>query len=61
MHRRSLLALLAAILFLPLGGGSAASDGDAPIHADILKHLDSIRSELVSVNQDIWTYGPTPS
>src|SRR5215469_12225334 len=27
-----------------------------PIQEDIFKHLDSIRADLVSVNQDIWNF-----
>ncbi len=30
--------------------------GEHPLQDDILKHLDSIRAELVSCNQDIWAY-----
>jgi aminobenzoyl-glutamate utilization protein B len=57
MHRYSFLAWIAFVLLLPLGRGQEAPVGDpTPIQADMIKHLDSIRGELVAVNQDIWTY-----
>ena len=57
MYRYSFLAAMTFMLFLPLGRGQDASDGPTtPIQADVLKHLDSIRGELVSINQEIWTY-----
>src|SRR5579871_1754639 len=37
--------------------GSAAEPVPAtPIQEEILEHLDSLREEMVSVNQDIWNY-----
>src|SRR5262245_13870506 len=57
MHRNSFLAWFAFVFLLPLGRGQEAQVEDpTPIQTEMIKHLDSIRSELVSVNQDIWTY-----
>src|SRR5262249_29731597 len=35
---------------------NAAEPAATPVQTDMLKHLDTIREELVSVNQDIWAY-----
>src|SRR5579862_2569885 len=40
-----------------LSVGNAEGPGEAtPIQVDLIKYLDSIRPELVSANQDIWTF-----
>ena len=40
-----------------LAGGKAEGPWEAtPIQVDLIKYLDSIRPELVSANQDIWTF-----
>lgn len=58
MMRCALILLLAAI-------GSLAFDSTArsaepaeltPIQRDMVRHLDSLRPDLVAMNQDIWTY-----
>lgn len=48
-----------AILILLAAGwpnGNAAEPATTPIQQDLLTHLDSIRDDLVSVNQDIWSF-----
>src|SRR5690242_15581848 len=55
---RRLATILAAIAFLascPLDHAADQPAG-ANIDVDVLKFLDSIESDLVSCNQDIWTY-----
>src|SRR5712691_8615604 len=46
------------LVILAIGMTVQADDppAHAPIEADMVKHLDSIRDELVTVNQDIWTF-----
>jgi aminobenzoyl-glutamate utilization protein B len=40
-----------------LSGGKAEGPGEGtPIQVDLIKYLDSIRPDLVSANQDIWTF-----
>ena len=57
--------LIAFMLIQPLsGGGGEKASGKptkdsavvTPIEAEMIKYLDSIRPELVSANQDIWTF-----
>src|SRR6476660_9818505 len=49
-------------ILLVLAGAFAATPNDntaqpgADIEKDLLKYLDSIESDLVACNQDIWTY-----
>jgi aminobenzoyl-glutamate utilization protein B len=45
-----------AILALVGAGWLCGPASAAPVHDSIVKHLDSIRADLVSVNQDIWTF-----
>src|SRR5947209_12267415 len=37
-------------------GTFAADPAPAPVQQDMLKHLDSLRGELVAMNQDIWAF-----
>src|SRR5437588_44826 len=53
----------ATLVLIGVGWLSSAHQGTAaepmtttPIQEDILKHLDSIHGDLVSVNQDIWNF-----
>jgi aminobenzoyl-glutamate utilization protein B len=49
--------LFAASWLWCLPSSSAAEPATAtPIQKDMIKYLDSIRTDLVSVNQDIWTF-----
>ncbi len=54
------LAVLAALLALidqPAARDPAPSaDSQPPAQADAIRHIDALRPELVSMNQDIWTY-----
>ena len=53
----AILVLVSISWFASTPGGSAADPATpSSIEGDILKHLDSLQSDLVSVNQDIWTY-----
>jgi len=56
--RRLGVGLGAATVLGSLGGGGAAAEGTGltPVQADIVRSLDALRGELVSVNQDIWTF-----
>jgi aminobenzoyl-glutamate utilization protein B len=57
MRYRTVLALAAATCLGLVGSGHAADPAPAgTVQDDILTYLDSIRGDLVSVNQDIWTY-----
>lgn len=53
--RSWLLLALAGILWQSHASRALAAE-PAAIQDDVLKHLDSIRDDLVSINQDIWTY-----
>lgn len=53
MSRMSMLVGLVAIGLL--AGVQAQRPGEPNIHDDIVKHLDSMRPELVTINQEIWT------
>src|SRR6516162_7762753 len=57
MHR-CLLPLLVVAICLAFTPNKNAADQPAAtsIDDDIIKHLDSLRDELVEVNQDIWTF-----
>ena len=38
-------------------GVAARADEKLPAtHADMIRHLDELRPELVKINQDIWTF-----
>jgi aminobenzoyl-glutamate utilization protein B len=55
MTSRTTLLLVAAVwLWSARPGG--ADDRPTPLQEEMIKYLDSIRGELVSVNQDIWTF-----
>jgi aminobenzoyl-glutamate utilization protein B len=57
MCRRAFLILVSAIgLALAPGGTTADSPGPPSVQEDVGKYLDSIQSDLVSVNQDIWNF-----
>jgi aminobenzoyl-glutamate utilization protein B len=57
MRYWAILVLLAAGWLGAASGGNAADlAGTTPVQDDLIKYLDSIRADLVSVNQDIWTY-----
>src|SRR5207244_1894334 len=57
MHHWATLVLIGAGWLSLATIGNAAPPATTPaIHEEILKHLDSVRSELVSVNQDIWNF-----
>lgn len=55
-----LWVMLAVPCLLPVPPRAIAADPppapNTPLQDDILKHLDSIRADLVSCNQDIWAY-----
>jgi aminobenzoyl-glutamate utilization protein B len=53
MRYLTVLALVGAGWLLPAGGGRAA---DPAVRDDVIKYLDSVRADLVSVNQDIWNF-----
>jgi aminobenzoyl-glutamate utilization protein B len=51
------LLLPAALLFvLPPAGPAAEPPALAPLEQDMVRYLDSLRDDLVAVNQDIWAY-----
>jgi len=53
----AILVLIASGWLWCLAGEKAADPPAAtPVQDDMTKYLDSIRGDLVSVNQDIWTY-----
>jgi aminobenzoyl-glutamate utilization protein B len=55
--RLGTLSLLAGACVLLSAQASRAADAAlTPIQQGALQHLDSIRAELVAVNQDIWTF-----
>jgi aminobenzoyl-glutamate utilization protein B len=63
MRSLTMLALTASLLWHIPGGDAGAPKPPAkqnlkttPIQAEMLEYLDSIRGELVAVNQDIWTF-----
>ena len=58
MMHRNLLPLLAVATCLALtpNKNAAGQPAATSIDDDIVKHLDSLRDELVEVNQDIWTF-----
>jgi aminobenzoyl-glutamate utilization protein B len=51
-----LVVLGASWLESAQGGNAADLAATTPVQDDLIKYLDSIRADLVSVNQDIWTY-----
>src|SRR5688572_14579934 len=53
-HFAALLFLLAVVGLTP-GGDAKKSPTSTPIQQEMLLHLDSLRDELVTVNQEIWT------
>src|SRR5262245_16633560 len=53
MRRWAVLVLFGAGWLL---SASAAGAADPPVKDDAIKHLDSIRGDLVSCNQDIWEF-----
>jgi aminobenzoyl-glutamate utilization protein B len=55
-NRATLILLGASWLFAGQWGQAAEPEKLAPVQEDILKYLDSIRPDLVSVNQDIWNF-----
>ena len=56
MHRYLIPLLLVAIGLAFTPSENVADQPAASIDDDIVKHLDSLRGELIDVNQDIWTY-----
>jgi aminobenzoyl-glutamate utilization protein B len=57
MRRLTLFALTAICLLVACRTAPAdESPRQTPIQQDILRQLDDLRTELVAVNQDIWTY-----
>jgi aminobenzoyl-glutamate utilization protein B len=56
--RRLTLLVLAIVCFLGacLAAPADESEKRTPLQQDILRHLDELRTDLVAVNQDIWTY-----
>src|SRR5262245_9983567 len=54
LMRHTLLGLLLVLVLFT--SGRAAEPANTPIQDDVLKHLDSIRADLVACNQDIWAY-----
>jgi aminobenzoyl-glutamate utilization protein B len=54
MPYRAILVVLAACGASSLS--AAAPAATTPVQDEMIKYLDSIRSDLVSVNQDIWTF-----
>jgi len=54
--RLSITVALAASLVLPAVARAADAPEPTPIQQEMIKHLDSLRADLVAVNQDIWTY-----
>src|SRR5262245_8949228 len=53
MGRLTSLAVLLACTSLT---SAAEPKGPTPLQQDLLRYLDGLRPELVTVNQDIWTY-----
>lgn len=57
MHCWTTLVLIGVGWLSFVQGGTAAEPmTTTPLQKDICKHLDSLRGELVSVNQDIWNF-----
>src|SRR5437899_935902 len=55
MRHLAILVLFACLGYLPSAGADDAAPL-TPLQTDMTKFLDSIRAELVSANQDIWTF-----
>jgi aminobenzoyl-glutamate utilization protein B len=55
-HTVVLFSLACGSLLVRVPAENAADESTAAVQAEILKYLDARRSELVSVNQDIWTF-----
>lgn len=53
--RYATLAVL-AVACCALGGRAGDAPALTPIEADMIRHLDSLRDELVAVNQEIWNF-----
>ncbi len=51
----SILIGVAGLCFVP-DGSAADPVPPTPVQEEILKHVDSLREEMVSVNQDIWNF-----
>jgi aminobenzoyl-glutamate utilization protein B len=56
MRRWSVLVLAGVLWLWPAGRGNAADPAARSVPDDVVQCLDALRGELVSVNQDIWTY-----
>lgn len=55
MRARTFLALAMFLAWVNLAEAAEPAEL-SPVQRDLVSHLDAIRSELVDVNQDIWTY-----
>lgn len=49
-------AVIATVVCVLSGLRAGDPPAVTPVQADMLKHLDSIRAELIDVNQDIWSF-----
>src|SRR5262245_59113742 len=56
MRYSAVLVLVTAGWLGAVPVGRAADPAAAAVQEDVLKYLDSIRPDLVSVNQDIWDF-----
>src|SRR5689334_9186023 len=56
MRRLTPLTPAALLLALLPAGPAAEPPALAPVEQDLVGYLDSLRDELVAVNQDIWAY-----
>ncbi len=56
MSRRLPILVAAIAVFLALPPDERAADSNGSMESAIVKYLDSLRPDLVSVNQDIWTF-----
>jgi aminobenzoyl-glutamate utilization protein B len=56
MRRCSIILCLLCVSWLSLAPTGYGDDVTTPIQADMMRYLDTIRADLVSMNQDIWTF-----
>jgi aminobenzoyl-glutamate utilization protein B len=56
MHGRTLLSVLLCFFVLCRPVPAEEPARPTPLQQDVIRHLDSLRTELVAANQDIWTY-----
>lgn len=56
MRYWAILVLAGAALLWPAPSSSTGEPKAPALQTDMLEHLDSIRGDLVSINQDIWTF-----